>query len=129
MNNLPEASELLLAARKALLEELRPLLGDEAKYTVAMIANAMVIAAREAEAGEAPALAALARFDRIYGTAREELHGRALSQAVAAQERRLADDIRGGKFDAPGDVQRAVLEHLRESVKARLRISNPKSLS
>jgi hypothetical protein len=128
MNNLPEGSELLLIARKALLDELRPLLGDSAKYTVAMIANAMSIAAREAEAGEGPALAALARFDKLYGTARGELHGRALVQALAAQDRRLADDIRSGEFDTPDDRQHAMLEHLRESVKARLRISNPKSL-
>jgi hypothetical protein len=128
MMNLPEGSELLLVARKTLLDELAPLLGEDAKYTVAMIANAMAIAAREAEAGEAPALAALARCDRVYGTEPRELHGEALRRELVMQDQRLAEDIRSGQFDADDGKRRAVFEHLRESVIARLRISNPKSL-
>jgi len=128
MHNLPESSELLLVARKTLLDEIRPLLGESAKYTVAMIANAMAIAAREAEAGEAPALAALARLDRIYGLEPRELHGQALRRALADQERQLADDIRCGRFDTRGDRRRAVVDHLRKMVIARLQVSNPKSL-
>ena len=128
MHNLPESNELLLVARQTLLDEIRPLLDGSAHYTIAMIANAMAIATREAEAGEAPALAALARFDRIYGVEPRELHGEALRQAIAAQDRRLADDIRCGCFDAPDEKRREVLEHLRKMVIARLQISNPKSL-
>ena len=128
MHNLPESSELLLAARKTLLDELRPMLGESAKYTIAMIANAMAIAAREAEVGETSALAALAQLDRIYGVERRELHGQALRQALAEQERQLADDIRVGQFDALDERRRAVLEHLRKMVNARLQGSNPKSL-
>jgi hypothetical protein len=128
MHNLPESSELLLVARKTLLDEIRPLLGESAKYTVAMIANAMAIAAREAEAGEAPALAALARLDRIYGLEPRELHGQALRQALADQERQLAADIRCGRFDTRDDRRRAVVDHLRKMVIARLQVSNPKSL-
>ena len=128
MINLPEGSELLLVARKTLLEELAPLLGENARYTVAMIANAMAIATREAEAGEAPALAALARFQRIYGLEPRELHGEALRRELVALDHQLAEDIRAGRFDANDEKRRAVLDHLRESVTARLRISNPKSL-
>ena len=128
MMNLPEGSELLLVARKTLLDEVAPLAGDNARYTVAMIANAMAIAIREAEAGEAPALAALARLDRIYGIEPRELHGEALRRALVAHDQQLADDIRAGRFDADDGKRGAVLAHLRESVAARLRISNPKSL-
>jgi len=128
MINLPEASELLLVARKTLLDALAPLAGEDAKYTVAMIANAMAIAIREAEAGEAPALAALARLDRIYGVEPRELHGEALRRALTTHDQQLAHDIRGGRFDRDDEKRCAVLEHLRASVTARLRISNPKSL-
>jgi hypothetical protein len=128
MHNLPESRELLLAARKTLLDEIRPMLDESAKYTIAMIANAMAIAAREAEVGETPALAALARLDRIYGVQQRDLHGHALRQALADQERQLADDIRIGEFDASGESRRAVLDHLRKAVIARLQVSNPKSL-
>jgi hypothetical protein len=93
-----------------------------------MIANAMAIAAREAHAGEAPAIAALARLDRLHGNPGREPHGAALSEALQREERRLAADIRAGRYDAEDDRQRALLEHLRESVKAKLEISNPKIL-
>jgi len=129
MSNLPEGTALLAIARQTLLSELRPLLGEKARYTFAMIANAMAIAAREVEAGETPALAALARLDRLHGQAPRELHGAPLTEALRSQERRLAADIRAGRYDASDERQQALLEHLRETVAAKLRISNPKALN
>ena len=126
MNNLPESVELLRIARAALETELKPLVTGEARYTLAMVANAMAIAAREAEIGEARAAEALARLDSLYGYAPRDLHGAALVAAVAEHERRLCAHIRAGAFDADGVERAAVLEHLRESVRARLAISNPK---
>ena len=128
MNNLPDAPGLLRIARAALEAELKPLATGEARYTLAMISNAMAIAAREAERGERDALAALSRLERLYGETPRELHGAALVEAIAAYERRLAADIRAGLFDESGDCRRAMLEHLGESVRARLAISNPKYL-
>lgn len=129
MNNLPEGTDLLEVARDALLAEVRPLLGDDAKYTAAMIANAMAIAAREAHAGEAPALAALARLSRLHGEPPRDLHGAALMEALSAHERRVAADVRAGRYDANDERQGELLQHLRESVEAKLRISNPKALN
>ena len=128
MNNLPEGADLLAIARETLLSELRPLLDEQGRYTVAMIANAMAIARRTAEAGEEPARAALARLDALSGRARRELHGDALHEALHTHGRQLAADIRAGRYDADDERRRALLEHLRESVAAKLRISNPKSL-
>jgi len=128
MNNLPAGVDLLTIARNALVAELRPQLGADARYVAAMIANAMAIAAREAAAGEAPALAGLGRLDRLHGNAPRELHGAALKEALAAHERRLAADIRAGRYDTDDERRRAALAHLRESVEAKLRISNPKAL-
>jgi hypothetical protein len=93
-----------------------------------MIANAMAIAAREAQAGEAPARAALARLDKLHRRDPGELHGAALFDALREHERRVVADIRAGVYDADGDAQRALLEHLRQSVVEKLRVSNPKSL-
>jgi hypothetical protein len=128
MNNLPGSADLLTIARETLISRLRPLLGEEGRYALAMVANAMAIAAREAEAGDAPAIAALARLDALYGKPARELSGDALRSALDEHDARLARDIRAGRFDAPDERQRAVLEHLRASVEARLSISNPKSL-
>jgi hypothetical protein len=128
VNNLPHGAELLLMARETLLSEIRPLLEGDARYTLAMIANAMAIAAREAQAGDAPVHAALARLDALYGRPSAGLAGAQLREALLEGERNLAQDIRAGCFDEKNERQRALIEHLRESVAARLRISNPKSL-
>ena len=128
MNNLPDAAGLLRIARAALEAELKPLATGQARYTLAMISNAMAIAAREAERGERDAREALSRLENLYGETPRELHGAALVEGIAAYERRLAADIRAGAFDESSDRRRAMLEHLRESVRARLAISNPKYL-
>jgi hypothetical protein len=100
--NLPDAADLLAIARQTLLRDIRPQLNDEGRHAAAMIANAMAIAARELEAAEAPS------------------HG--------GHDRQLAADIRAGRYDLRDERQRAMLEELRASVVAKLRISNPKSL-
>ena len=128
MKNLPGGSDLLSIARDTLMNELLPLVADDAKYTLLMVANAMAIAGRELAAGEAPAVDALARLDKLYSTPQRELHGAALLDAIAQQERRLAQDIREGHFDADDAKRRALLEHFQKDVAVRLRISNPKSL-
>lgn len=128
MNNLPGAPDLLRIARETLLSKLRPLLPGDARYTLAMVANAMAIAAREAEAGDGPAAAALARLDALYARPSRSLTGSALHQALADCDRRLAADIRTGVFDEHDARHRALLAHLHATVAARLGISNPKSL-
>lgn len=128
MNNLPSGTDLLRVARETLLSELRPLLDEHGRYILAMAANAMSIAAREADAGEGPAVSALQRLNKLHNQANRELRGDALVSALSTHEHRLAADIRAGRYDARGASQQALLEHLRETVHARLRISNPKSL-
>jgi hypothetical protein len=128
MNNLPGAPELLRIARETLLSELRPLVPAHARYSLAMIAHAMAIAAREIELDDAPAVAALARLDTMYARPLREVKGAALHEALANADRELITDLRAGRFDEGKPQHYALIEHLRASVKARLMISNPKSL-
>lgn len=127
MNNLPPATDLLAIARETLLAELRPMLSEHARYTAAMVANAMAIAARETEAGERPAREALERLDALYGVPRSTLAGDVLAHALREHERRLALEIRSGACDEE-PRRGAALAHLRASVMDRLRISNPKAV-
>ena len=129
MKNLPAGAALLAIARDALNTELRPHLQDEARYVAAMIANAIAIAAREIEVGDAPARDALERLDRLHGNAPRTLRGAELEAALAGHQRRLAADIRAGRYDGDDERRRALLEHLRADVETRLRISNPKALN
>ncbi len=128
MNNLPGAPELLRIARETLLSELRPLVPAHARYALAMAANAMAIAAREIEVGDTAAAASLARLYALYERPMRALTGDALHQALAVADRELIADIRAGRFDEGRSQHKALIEHLRASVNARLMISNPKSL-
>lgn len=115
MRDKPDIQNLLLTARKALLEDLLSDLPGEKRYTALMIASAMAIAAREAEAGEAPEMEEQEALQAIYrsGEPLEELN------------RRFATDLRNGHFD---DAPDAVLDILRRSVVFRLRECNPRYL-
>jgi hypothetical protein len=102
MNNLPAASDLLRIARETLVKEILPGASTEARYTLLMIANAMAIAAREAEAGAPP--------------------------MSPEEARTLAREIRAGAYDSMDARRTEMLERLRAGVEYRLRISNPKAL-
>jgi hypothetical protein len=116
----PHAAELLALARETLLGELADAVPPDKRYTLLMVANAMAIAGREIEGREALQQDALADLCRLYG---EPVEG----ASVAAVERRLADDIRKGRFDGgPGDRLR---EALLRRVRAQLAVSNPKALA
>jgi hypothetical protein len=124
----PQGAALLDTARRALLDELLPLLPPDKRLDVLMIANAMAIAAREAKAGEGPVREALARIAAIYG---ERVPATSTldeaSAALARLDRRLVADIRAGAFDA-GPKRAAVVDHLRATTRARVAITNPKVL-
>lgn len=115
MRDKPSVQNLLLTARKALLEDLLPDLPWEKRYTALMVASAMAVAAREADAGEVPEMAEQEALEAIYrsGEPLEELN------------RRFATDLRHGHFD---DAPKAVLDILRRSVIARLKECNPRYL-
>jgi hypothetical protein len=126
MKNRPHAADLLTIAREAFHEEILPALPERLRYTALMIGNALVIARREMEGGEAAGRAEIERLCRLLGETPPALHGSALQEALAEYNRRLATDIRAGRYD---DDPREVLEHLRRTTEEKLAISNPKALN
>lgn len=126
MNNRPNAQELLAIARDTFAAEILPALPEKRRYTGLMIANAMAIALREIEAGEAPARAEFDRFRELFSEPSRPLAGEALNAALAGYNLRLAKEIRAGRFD--GRERAAMLEHLRRTAAEKLAVSNPKAL-
>ncbi len=92
-----------------------------------MIANAMAIAQREIAAGDAPARAEYERLCKLLSERPAAPAGDRLYDALAGYNRRLADEIRAGRFD--GKERAAMLEHLRRTTEEKLAVSNPKVLS
>ncbi len=126
MNNSPDATELLAIARATLLDKLLPRLPEDLRYDALMIANAMIIAAREHAGGDAAAQEELARLHNLFSQRGEPLSGTALAAELARCNRRLAGDIRNGRFD--GKERTALLAHLEKTAANELAISNPRAL-
>jgi hypothetical protein len=104
---------LLAAAHDLTRSELAPNLRGEDRYKAAMVANALAITLRAAQASEADAERA--------GLA--ELYPTETGQDIAALRRRLVADIRAGVLDADDTV--VVEKVLRPRIAARLKVSYP----
>ncbi len=126
MRNSPDAAGLLHAARETLLNELLELLPEERRYAMRMAANALAIAAREAETGEADLVKELRLLSELYGENVAQAAGANLHERIARMNKRFARDIRDGIFD--GACAQGVQALIMDQVRARLRISNPSYL-
>ncbi len=127
MNNHPNAQELLAIARDTFKADILPVLPEKLRYLGLMIANAMGIAQREIEAGDAPARAEFERLRNLFHERSKPLAEDALHTALESYNHRLANDIRAGRFD---DGERAaLLEHLRQTTADKLAVSNPRALN
>lgn len=109
----PDAENLLLTARKTLLEELLPALPESLHYNARMIANAMIISSRELKSGHA----AQAEASEIFAD---------LAQRVSGGD--VISAIRNGEFDESGNNQEALLIGLSRVVRNELAISKPKAV-
>lgn len=126
MNDRPDARDLLEIARHAFTTEVLPAVPEALRYTALMIANAIAIAQREIAAGDAPLRGEYRRLAELLSGNAAAPDGDALRKAVAGYNRRLANEIRAGRFD--GEERAAMLEHLRRTTEEKLAVSNPKAL-
>jgi len=126
MRNNPDAADLLHIARETILNELLELLPEDRRYAMRMAANALAIAARETETGEADLINELRLLGELYGEDVVQAAGTNLHERIAKMNKRFARDIRDGIFD--GACEQGVQALLMEQVRARLRISNPNYL-
>ena len=122
-----DGAALLEAARGALMDELAPHVPGAQRYALLMADNAMGIAARELEAGEAPARRALAGLATIEGAPAAGADEDART-ALREAEVRLAAAIRAGRYDA-GAERAALAAWLRERSLDATRVSNPRFLA
>lgn len=127
MNNRPNARQLLAIARATFTAKILPALPEKLRYSGLMIANALAIARRELEAGDALLRAEHERLRSLFSEGSRELTDAALPAALADYNRRLADEIRAGRFDK--EERAVLLEHLRKTTEEKLGVSNPKALS
>ena len=123
MRDLPNGAALLALARDLLLTELLPLLPEDRRLDARLVANAMVIAEREATAGAEPVAAIEQELELLYRDSPQA--GRRGGEGDPL--RRFAQDLRRGAFAGPR--QRAARAILWRLTVARLRDGNPRFLA
>lgn len=133
MREQPQGQNLLSIARSTLLEKVVPLLPQDQRYCVLMVANAMAIALRQWEAGDTWQQEELLRLQALLGAdvlgndllAEVQNGQQGLKNALIVANRALAHKIRHGDFDAPSQPVAELLEWLAVQ---RVRESAPKVL-
>ena len=126
MMDIPDATNLLDAARESLVSQLLSALPPEQRYVGLMIANAMAIAARECSQQDRAIDREIARLRRMLGPGAPPGEGTAATK-LAALRRAVAMAIRAGRHDAADD-QTALTAELLHVAADWLAISNPKAL-
>jgi len=126
MNEEPDARNLLATAHEALTAQILPALPGALRYTGLMIANAIAIAQREIELGDAPARAECERLRALLPAQSGAPADEGLRVELEGYNRRLVQEIRAGRFD--GEERAAMLDHLRRTTEEKLAVSNPKAL-
>jgi hypothetical protein len=122
MCDLPTGPSLLALARDVLLNELLPLLPEEARLDARLVANSMAIAARESVGAAKLADDILNELAALY----DEQPGK---EADADELlRRFARDLRIGAFEEPSRNCQAH-EILWRLTIAKLRLANPRFLT
>ena len=127
MNDRPNARELLAIARETFTSEIMPVLPETLRYTGLMIANALVIAQRECEAGDVPDREELERLRVLLSEAPTPFVADGFHARLESYNRRFAKEIRAGRFD-DGEKRISMFEHLSQTTADKLAVSNPKAL-
>ena len=134
MRNKPTGTDLILVARKALVDEIIGQLPEDKKNIARQIARAMNIASREIDAGDWPLKNSLTRIVEIFGKEAEDDMEFAL-KTPGAIERVLKDftatlsrRIREGEFDQESESRQQVQAHLLAFVLDKLQEDDPKYL-
>jgi hypothetical protein len=126
MQDRPSREELLQGIVRFLESDLVPVLEEPLRFHTRVAANLLRIVARETALEEAQ-LQREARDLRRLLTAPEtagDVSGDRLREEVVRLNRELCRQIRDGRADA-GPRKREILDHLRETVIAKLEIANP----
>jgi hypothetical protein len=119
MRDLPTGPSLLALAREVLLSDLLPLLPEQHRLEVRLVANSMAIAEREAVLGTGPANQLLRELETMYGEAEGE------PEVLS----RFARDLRAGVFESSAPHDRAVRAILWRLTIFKLRQANPRFLA
>jgi len=124
MHDRPTVDELLRAVELLLDEQLVPALDGSRKYNARVAANVIRTVRRELRHEERQLDAEWRGLDIVLGPAERPATTTGLRQALAERNRELSERIRAGDAD-DGRFRELVLAHVRDTVHAKLEVSDP----
>ena len=122
MRDLPTGPALLALARDVLLNDLMPLLPEEARLDARLVANSMVVAGREAETGDGLRKVVARELDKLYDSMQT-------GEKAADLLQRLARDLRVGALEDSELHARLARQILWQLTILKLRQANPRFLA
>ncbi|MBI1885974.1 MAG: hypothetical protein HYS09_06640 [Chloroflexi bacterium] len=124
MQDRPTYSELLKAVERFLDEEVVPNAEGTRKFHARVAANVLRIVTRELEGEDEQLSAECERLDDLLGASERPASRTALREAIRMRTEELCRRIREGEADA-GPYRERVVDHLRTTVREKLRVSDP----
>ena len=124
MHDRPTIDELLRAVELLLDEQLMPALDGSPKYNARVATNVIRIVRRELQHEERQLDAEWRGLDLVLGPAGRPPTLAATKQSLHERNSELSDRIRAGDADT-GDFRDLVLAHVRDTVDAKLEVSDP----
>ena len=121
-------AELLDAIRGFLEAEVMPGLDGRKQFHTRVAVNVLAIVGRELALEDAHLAAEWRRLDELLGASPMPEKGDPLRAAIRARSESLCELIRRGDADE-GELARRVLDHVRQTVREKLAIANPKLLA
>jgi hypothetical protein len=120
----PSADELLKAVELLLDEQLVPSLDGARKYNARVAANVIRIVRRELQLGERQIDAEWRGLDVLLGPMERPPSLEVARAALLRRNEQLCERIRAGDADE-GEWRALVLAHVRDTVHAKLKVSDP----
>lgn len=124
MQDRPTVDELLRSVERFLRDEIVPATEGRRQFLARVAANAVALVERELASESVHAEREWAGLDRILGGVPKPGDRAALAAAVRDRNDVLCTRIRHGDFDRDGDERRAVLAHVRATVRDKLEVTN-----
>jgi hypothetical protein len=128
MQDRPTYEELLDAVRGFLERDVVPALEGTKKFNARVAANVLAIVARELEAESEQLAAEWQRLDAILTVEPIPTDLRSLKKYLLERSEELCGRIRSGEADM-GKFRQAVMRHVRQTVRDKLAVANPKLLA
>jgi len=129
MQDRPTRTELLDAVRRYLEEEVIPETSGRRQFLARVSVHALGLVARELECEDRHAAREWRGLDGLLGPAPMPPGRRELRAALDTRNQELCERIRRGEIDAEGTARDRLLDHLRETVREKLEVSDPRLLA